>query len=238
MPESIAVLSSGGLDSCILLADMALESTVYPIYVRNGFIWEQEEFRALNAFIQALNNRNVQQITTLSLPIHALYGNHWSLSGSQVPSVNDPDSKTFLPGRNVLLLSVAGVWCSLHQVPRIAIGTLHGNAFPDATIEFFKQFGKTLSAGLDFKIGIEVPYRKKYGKKDLIQKYKNLPLELTLSCIDPKGGKHCGQCNKCGERQAGYKAAGVRDQTQYVKACSKSPNDCFLDLSLLKSFTI
>lgn len=217
MADSIAVLSSGGLDSCALLANMARQIKVYPLYIRNGLIWENEEFKALGAFIHALRNPNVQQITTLVLPVHAFQKDHWSLSGHGIPSRDDPDSKTYLPGRNVLLLSLAAVWCSIHHVSRIAIGTLSSDPFPDATLEFFSQFSNTLSTGLDFQIRIEAPFREKYKKENLIQEYSSFPLELTLSCMDPKGGYHCGQCNKCKERQVGYKAAEVEDRTTYAK---------------------
>lgn len=217
MKDPIAVLTSGGLDSCVLLADMAQQATVYPIYIRSGLIWENDEFTSLQAFIQALKNDNIHPITTLSLPVQSLYGTHWSVTGKCIPSHDDPDSKTYLPGRNVLLLSLAAVWCSLHQVHRIAIGPLTQNPFPDATLEFFNQFSKTVSTGLGFQIRIEAPYREKLKKEDLIRKYRALPLALSMTCMDPQRGKHCGQCNKCKERQEGYKAAGVPDPTQYTQ---------------------
>jgi len=217
MQGSIAVLSSGGLDSCVLLADLARKTKVYPLYIPNGLIWEKEELKALHAFIRALGNHNVQTVTKLLLPVHSLYGNHWSLSGFGIPSAQDADSKIYLPGRNVLLLSLAGVWCSLNDVSRLAIGTLSTNPFPDATADFFTQFGKTLSAGLSFQINIEAPFREKYKKEDLIRDHQALPLELSLTCLAPRAGKHCGVCNKCRERQIAYKAAGVPDRTIYAK---------------------
>jgi 7-cyano-7-deazaguanine synthase len=45
-----------------------------------------------------------------------------------------------------------------------------------------------------------------------------LPLALTFSCISPRGGLHCGACNKCAERQAAFRAAEMADETRYVKA--------------------
>jgi len=216
MKKAIAVLSSGGLDSSVLLADLAKNALVYPLYVRAGLSWENEEYTALQAFIGALNNSNIQAITALDLPVQALYVNHWSTSGSHIPKKHDPDSKTFLPGRNILLLSLAAVWCSLHEVHEIAIGTLRGNTFHDATADFFRQLGKTLSNGLDFQIEIRAPYRENYEKEDLIKHFPNLPLQLSMTCMAPKNGKHCGRCNKCGQRQAGFKAAGIKDLTTYV----------------------
>jgi 7-cyano-7-deazaguanine synthase len=216
MEDPVAVLSSGGLDSCALLAHMAGFSSVYPIYIRQGLIWEEEEFRALQAFIGALNNDNVQPITTLSLSAQTLYGDHWSVSGIGIPSEKDADSKVYIPGRNVLLLSVGAVWCSQHHIHRIAIGTLRRNPFPDATFDFFYQLGSVLSIGLGFQIGIEATYREKCTKEDLIREFQSLPLELTLSCMMPRDGCHCGQCNKCYERRLGYQAAGVPDRTRYA----------------------
>ena len=31
-----------------------------------------------------------------------------------------------------------------------------------------------------------------------------VPLELTLSCMNPAQGRHCGQCSKCRERRDAF----------------------------------
>ena len=43
-----------------------------------------------------------------------------------------------------------------------------------------------------------------------------VPFELTLSCMNPAAGGHCGACSKCRERQQAFAAAGVRDPTTYA----------------------
>ena len=43
-----------------------------------------------------------------------------------------------------------------------------------------------------------------------------VPLELTLSCMNPKDGAHCGQCSKCRERRDAFHEAGVPDRTRYA----------------------
>ena len=35
---------------------------------------------------------------------------------------------------------------------------------------------------------------------------RDMPLELTFSCIDPRDGLHCGRCNKCAERQEAFRS--------------------------------
>src|SRR5271156_2186611 len=146
--DRIAVLASGGLDSSILIADQARKAEVYPIYVQWGFAWEATERDALEAFLSALKGPHVKAPSMISLDIKAVYGDHWSLNGNRVPDANEPDSAVFLPGRNVLLIGLAAVWCSTHDVSRIAIGSLGGNPFPDATPEFFENYARTLSIGL------------------------------------------------------------------------------------------
>src|SRR6202521_3315214 len=137
--DRIAVLSSGGLDSSVLLAEEARRAEVYPIYVRCGLAWEEMEREALDAFLRALHHPHVKPVTTLSAPIETMYGGHWSVSGDSVPGAEESDSSVYLPGRNILLIGLAAVWCSTHDVSRIAIGSLAGNPFSDATPKFFND---------------------------------------------------------------------------------------------------
>jgi 7-cyano-7-deazaguanine synthase len=213
--EKISVLASGGLDSSVLIAKLAAGAEVYPIYVRCGFAWEDMELEGLQSFLDALHNRNVMPTTVLSAPASVLYGDHWSVTGARVPAADEPDENTYLPGRNILLISLAAIRCSTHGVSRIAIGSLGGNPFPDATAEFFESFARVLSTGLGHLVQIEAPLRG-FHKEDLIKQFKELPLELTLTCMAPKGSQHCGQCNKCFERQQAFRKASVPDRTIYL----------------------
>jgi 7-cyano-7-deazaguanine synthase len=214
--EKIAVLASGGLDSAALVAEQAQHSEVQPIYVRCGLAWEEEEERALRSFLTALNSPNVLPVTMLSAPIESLYGNHWSVTCKRVPAADEPDEAVFLPGRNILLVGLAAVWCSTHKVSHVAIGSLGGNPFPDATVEFFRDFGHILSVGLGHKVYVEAPFRDIH-KGAIIKRFQHLPLELTMTCMAPRGRNHCGRCNKCRERQSGFQKAGVTDRTAYAR---------------------
>jgi 7-cyano-7-deazaguanine synthase len=213
--EKISVLASGGLDSSVLIAKLAADAEVYPIYVRCGFAWEDMELKGLQSFLDALHNHNVMPTTVLSTPTAVLYGDHWSVTGARVPGADEPDENTYLPGRNILLISLAAIWGSTHGVSRIAIGSLGGNPFPDATPEFFETFARALSMGLGHDVKIEAPLRG-FHKEDLIKQFKDLPLELTLTCMAPRASQHCGQCNKCFERQQAFQKAGVVDRTVYL----------------------
>jgi 7-cyano-7-deazaguanine synthase len=218
--ERVAVLASGGLDSSILLWDMARLELVYPLYVHAGLAWEELERQALERFARALGSPNVRPVTDLSVPARELYGEHWSLTGQGVPGAEAPYDAVFLPGRNVLLIGLAAVWCSTHGVSRIAIGSLGGNPFADATPEFFEEYGGVLTRGLGHQVVVVAPYRG-LTKADLVRSHSHLPLELTLTCAAPmqhRGGVHCGRCSKCHERRQAFAGAGVTDRTAYDDA--------------------
>lgn len=215
--DRIAVLASGGLDSSVLLAEEAETAEVFPIYVRCGLAWEKMELEALEAFLQALNHPHVKPVTTLSVSTAAMYGGHWSVSGDSVPGAEESDSSVYLPGRNILLIGLTAVWCSTHEVSRIAIGSLAGNPFPDATPKFFSDFAAALSSGLNHPIEVKAGFRN-LPKWEVIKHFKHLPLGSTLTCMAPRGLRHCGRCNKCKERQVGFEKAGVPDPTDYVQS--------------------
>jgi 7-cyano-7-deazaguanine synthase len=217
--QRIAVLASGGLDSAVLLADLARENTAFPVYVESGLHWEARERQALESYIAALGHANVQPLTVLQMPVASLYGRHWSLSG-EVPAYDEPDETVYLPGRNVLLIGVTAVWCALNDVQAIAIGSLDGNPFPDASPAFFEDYGRLLSGALDHSVSVLAPYRHLH-KHDIIARFPDLPLHVTLTCFSPQERDgvllHCGACNKCRERREAFGAAGVPDRTKYAK---------------------
>jgi 7-cyano-7-deazaguanine synthase len=218
--ERVAVLASGGLDSSVLLAELAETVEVFPLYVHQGLAWEDAEHRALVAFVAALEDTSVSPVTALSVPAQELYGDHWSLTGRGVPGADTPDDAVFLPGRNVLLLGLAAIWCSTHGIHRVAIGSLGDNPFPDATPDFFSDYAGLLSRALGHQVTVEAPYRG-LTKAELVRRRRDLPLELTLTCIAPRDASHCGACNKCHERQKAFQQAGVTDPTTYATAIQR-----------------
>ncbi|HYV39379.1 MAG TPA: 7-cyano-7-deazaguanine synthase [Gemmataceae bacterium] len=214
--QAVAALVSGGPDSAILVAELARDSPrVVPIYVRFGMIWEDEEEDALRHFLRALAAPAMAPLKVFQLPIASVYGPHWSLTGNQVPGADSPDAAVFLPGRNLLLLAQASVWCHLQQIDTIAMGLLKGNPFADSSDAFFAGVEATVKAALGSKLHIVRPYRD-LTKNQVLQRGRSLPLGLTWSCMQPVRGIHCGRCNKCAERQKAFADAGIHDPTRYA----------------------
>jgi 7-cyano-7-deazaguanine synthase len=214
--RSVCVLVSGGLDSCVMLAVLARRyRKVYPVFVRQGLVWEAVELRSLEQFLRAAEISRVQPLTVLDLPVRDLYGKHWSTTGRKVPPARTPDKAVYLPGRNLLLLSKAAVFCALHKIDAIAVGSLDHNPFPDATPGFFRGFAAVAGDALGFRVKVIAPFRA-FPKRKVLRRGKSLPLHLSFSCIAPRHGKHCGRCNKCAERQQAFLAATIVDCTKYA----------------------
>jgi 7-cyano-7-deazaguanine synthase len=219
-PPSLAVLVSGGLDSAILLGEaLGSCSIVHPLYVRFGLTWEPAEERYLRRFLEEARTDALRPLTVLDMPVADLYGRHWGLTGDGVPGAGTPDDAVFLPGRNLLFLCKAMLWCHLHQVPAVALAPLQSNPFPDATPSFFAACETVVNQAVGGKVKVLQPYLGLH-KTDVLRRGRHLPLAWTLSCIRPQGRagqeRHCGTCNKCAERQQGLREAGMEDPTEYA----------------------
>jgi len=215
LPERVCVLASGGLDSSVLVGVLARDHEVHPLYVRCGLAWEGAEQAALRRFLRALDGR-VKPLVRVDLPLAPLYGaGHWSVSGEGVPGRRAGLASNYLPGRNLLLGSLAAVHCARRRIPTIALALLAENPFPDATPRFLAELGRVAGRALGMRLRVRAPFRR-LEKADVIRRGRELPLVLTLSCARPRGVRHCGTCTKCAERQRAFAAARVPDPTRYV----------------------
>ncbi len=114
------------------------------------------------------------------------------------------------------------MFCARYRIGEIAMAPLESNPFPDARPEFFRAFERAVKLGMELPLRVVTPFEGR-EKSDVIKKGRALPLELTLSCANPRGSLHCGACTKCAERVEGFRAAGVPDPTRYARA-SRWPN--------------
>jgi 7-cyano-7-deazaguanine synthase len=217
-----AVLLSGGLDSAVLLAEQAAVDDVQPIYITVGLAWEAAELDAVRQFLgHGFASGRVRPLVTLAVDMTDVYpAAHWALTGN-APAYHTADEEVYLPGRNIILLSKAGVFCAAAGIGRLLIGTLDHNPFPDATRSFRDAMATALSLGLAHRLEIAAPYAGE-SKADVIARGQaaGVRLELTLSCMNPRrqdGGmpRHCGICSKCRERHDAFIRAGVEDPTDY-----------------------
>ena len=216
-------LVSGGVESLALTHTLlARYPAVVPLYVRCGLRWERAELQGLRRWLAPMRTQSMHRGTSrlaplavIDAPLRTVYGAHWSLTGRDVPSHRSRDAAVYLPGRNLLLLSYAAMYAVRRGLFIIALGTLGGNPFGDATPHFFRQLSACLRRALSYPIQIVTPLRR-FTKAHVLRALPNRPFHLTFSCIHPMGLRHCGRCNKCAERRRAFRNAGMIDHTSYA----------------------
>ena len=218
MRQQTAVLLSAGLDSAVMTAQFVGVTQVHPIYVSTGLAWEAEELRALERLLATPPFAGrCEPVVRLEFSATDLYpATHWALRGVP-PAFDTPDQDVYLVGRNIMLLAKAGIHCAQIGVHNLALGILLGNPFPDARREFLVAMAHALTLGLRHDLHVATPLAEMHKDEVIaIGARLGVPFELTLSCMNPQNGKHCGQCSKCRERREAFRDAGLSDPTVYA----------------------
>lgn len=239
MPKAI-VLVSGGLDSCVSATWAAKQfgpSNCIPI----SFAYGQRHARELVAseriseelFGVTPRTVNLTQAFSIiggsSLTSGIRDGNPSTEAVERTPSDLPP---TFVPGRNILMVSIAASLGYVEKARFIVGGwnILDYSGYPDCRIEFFTALASALSQGLgmDERGGVVISndamqYANPDGviicapiihstKAEIIRLGNNLdaPLQLTWSCY-AGGSSPCGECDSCKIRAEGFAKVGIED---------------------------
>lgn len=133
----------------------------------------------------------------------------------KIPQAGIPS--TYVPGRNLMFLSIAGSLLDSVQAQAIIAGpnAVDFSGYPDCTPAFFKSAAEALNRGTQRGVqeGIEVlaPLMR-MSKAEIVKLAAELkvPFELTWSCY-AGGEKPCGHCDSCKLRAKGFAEAGVHD---------------------------
>ena len=214
------VLFSGGLDSttCLFIAkNQGYEIIPLVIDYSQRHNIEKKYAKKILKILKIDNaiffNMDFSLIggSALTADIHVPKGgNH--IGKSEIPI-------TYVPGRNLIFLSLAIAVAEVYNMHDIFIGVnaLDYSGYPDCRADFIKSFEET--ALLASKAGREGrPFHIKtplidLTKTEIIQQGMSLgvPCEHTWSCYDPQDEKPCRECDACILRTQGFKNIGLND---------------------------
>jgi 7-cyano-7-deazaguanine synthase len=224
------VLLSGGLDSATAAAAAREAGHAILALTIDYNQRHRVELEAAGAVARALG---AARHVVLQLDLRA-FGGSALTSEVEVPKGEGPVSSdsipvTYVPARNTIFLSVALGFAEAAGARDIYIGvnSLDYSGYPDCRPEFIAAFEKV--AALATKAGVEGSRFRvntpliALTKAEIIAEAARLGVDLglTWSCYDPvvlgTQTVHCGSCDSCRLRRAGFVEAGIEDPTAYVR---------------------
>ncbi len=198
MPKRILVLHSGGMDSTTCLYKAKFEGAeVHSVGVDYGQRLSVEMLFAAEQCKKLKIHREVISVSwrkpERDIPV-----------GRQVEEMSKSVSPAFLPGRNVLLLSLAVAHASGIGADEIHTGLncVDFSGYPDCTEEFFEAYCVMMNVAIPDGPKIVAPLLK-LSKPDIAKMAKELGIGEcdTWSCYRPQitggGLTPCHECDAC-----------------------------------------
>lgn len=214
------VLLSGGLDSTTTLAKAIDDGNEV---VALSFRYGQRHTKELDSAKAVADFYKVKHVVVemdLSMFRSALTDKNIDVPDNE--KIGEEIPITYVPARNIIMLSVAAGLCESVDANKIYIGAnaVDYSGYPDCRPEFFEEFQKMINVGTKAgvegnSISIETPIEK-LSKAEIVKLGKKLgaPLHLTWSCYNG-GEKACGKCDSCKLRLKGFREAGYEDEIEY-----------------------
>ncbi len=135
-----------------------------------------------------------------------------SLTRDNIPvptQVEDGIPNTFVPGRNILFLTLAGIYAYQVKAQAVITGVCETDfsGYPDCRDEFVKALNHALRLGMDYSLELVTPlmWLNKAETWALADYYDSLELvrQHTLTCYNGIQGDGCGECPACRLRANG-----------------------------------
>lgn len=222
--KKAVIILSGGLDSTTCMGIAAEQGfELYPItfdYGQRHHI-EIENARSVAEYYNVTKRHKViklgflrdfggSALTDQSIDVPLLEGD-----ASEIPV-------TYVPGRNLLFLSIATSYAEATEADVIFIGVnaLDYSGYPDCRPAFIQKFEEVIA--LATKVGVEgegfqisTPLIE-LTKAEIIREGMRLkvPYHLTTSCYNGRS-EACGECESCRLRLKGFADAGLQDPIAY-----------------------
>lgn len=219
MTTAVVVLS-GGLDSTVCMAVARADRTA-PLALT--FDYGQRHRTELSSAAHVARHYGAEHVV-VPIDVRGWGGSALTDGSIDVPTASgaaaaaDAIPVTYVPGRNLIFLSIAMGVAEARDADSVYLGVnaLDYSGYPDCRPEFVESFRAT--AALALKRGVEG--RPVDVRTPLIDRTKaaivrlglelGAPLHLTWSCYRG-GASPCGDCDSCALRAKGFAAAGVPD---------------------------
>ncbi len=226
LDENVLVVLSGGLDSSVatmMLVDQYGQDNVKAV----TFDYNQKQKIEISKATELCTVLGVEH-TILDLSVLGEIARPLSanISGTNVVMPNikevlgDPQPVTYVPFRNMILLSLALSCGEVQKCNKIYTGLqVHDEyGYWDTTQKFVDSMNEVASQNRQNNIEIIAPFSK-MSKADEIEIAIELGqfdlLRHTMTCYEPIGVLSCGKCPSCAERIMNFMKVGRKDPIPY-----------------------
>jgi len=222
MPSAVLSLS-GGMDSATVLTWL-LENgyDVHPIQFQYGSKHNPYELEMTRKLVDIhSSNELLHDLKEIDIS-RAMrdFKSDLLRSGGDIPEGHYQDatmSRTVVPGRNMIFLSMAAGYAWSIEAQYIALGIHQGDhaIYEDCRTEFFKAMDSAIYLGTGGRVEILAPFLK--TDKGGIAKYgleHGTPYNLTRTCYKDQP-LACGKCGACQERILAFSSNKAHDVISY-----------------------
>lgn len=225
--KGVVVILSGGMDSTITMR-LAVEKYGAENVSALTFDYGQKQSREI---VSAKSSTKLLNVTHKVIDARFLGDISQGFSANvdkniEMPTIKDvlgdPRPKTYVPNRNMILMSIAAAYAETRNVDTILTGLqVHDEyGYHDTTQRWVNKVNDLLSENRIIKIKLIAPFSKLSKFEELII-LRELDGHLsltgrTLTCYNPNDiGESCGKCPSCSERIANFAKIGEKDPVPY-----------------------
>lgn len=225
--KNVLVVLSGGMDSSILTMLLVRKYGANKV-VALSYDYGQKQREELNKAKKITQVLEVGHkvldlgiLGEIAKPISANIGGTDVAMPTIKDVLGDPQPKTYVPFRNLILLSLTMAQAEASNASHVFTGLqVHDEyGYWDTSQRFVDSLNAVASQNRTHKVEIMAPFShlSKYEEINICKElgWVNL-LAHTLTCYNPDDlGRSCGKCPSCSERIANFAKAGLQDPIQY-----------------------
>ncbi len=219
--QKAVVLLSGGMDSTTLLHYVIQVLGVPEVYALS-FVYGQKHARELEMAAWQANAARVKEHRQVDMGFMGslLVGGSALIDPDiEIPDLSDLDANqlsqppTYVPNRNMILLSIAAAWAESVGAEIVYYGAQEHDRYGywDCTVDFVDGINDVLQLNRKQPVCVEAPFAP-LSKAELLKIGADLGVDYahTWSCY--RGGERsCGSCPTCVERARAFDAVGMSD---------------------------
>lgn len=223
MKKAVLALS-GGIDSATVLRwllknnyDVKCLNFLYPSKHNQ---YEMDASHKVFEYYRQMCPERDMEYKKISCSFFSEMKSHLLSDGGDIPEGHYTDqtmSKTVVPARNMIFLSIMAGIAESEQAEMIALGIHQGDhaIYPDCRPEFYKSMDLSIYLATDEKVQTYAPFLY-HTKADVVGWgiRNNVPHKYTRTCYKDQP-KPCGKCSACIERLEAFAQNSWTDPVEY-----------------------